>query len=121
MSVSPSNKRGDASLLRQLADAPVSPKAAQRLAEARRNALAHARHGTLRGRITSAGAWLAGHGHARTVIAAGALGAALLAGSGWYWHQREAEYAFDKQLMTDEIPLDMLVNGNFDTWHAKSR
>ncbi|GHD66460.1 DUF3619 family protein [Jeongeupia chitinilytica] len=117
----PSDPERKVQLLRRLADAPLSPKATQRLAEARRNALAHAHHGTLRGWITSAGTWLAEHGHARTLIAAAALGVVLMAGSGWFWHQREAEFAFDKQMLTDDIPLDVLVNGNFDTWHAESR
>ncbi|WP_432723640.1 DUF3619 family protein [Jeongeupia wiesaeckerbachi] len=108
-------------LLRQLADAPVSPQAAQRLADARRNALAHARHGSVRGRLTGAGTWLLERAHARSWTAVAAIGLVLTVGTGWYWHQREAEYAFDQQMLTDEIPLDVLVNGNFDIWHADSR
>ncbi|MBM3117565.1 DUF3619 family protein [Jeongeupia naejangsanensis] len=118
----PSASRGKVqSPLRQLADAPVSPHVAKRLADARRHAVAHARHGSVRGRLTEAGVWLLERAHARSWTAAALIGLVLMVGTGWYWHQREAEYAFDQQMLTDEIPLEMLVNGNFDTWHAESR
>jgi hypothetical protein len=103
-------------ICQSLDQAPLSPRAAHRLASARENALAAANF-QAEGVLAMAGQrvgsfWRHHHGASLAILM---LLAALLLAGGWQWQrQRSAEMAIDAQLLADELPIEAFLTDRFD-------
>ncbi len=102
-------------LAHELNRAPVSAKAAQRLHHARKAAVerAAAQPATV---VAGIGNLLVSFWHRHHSASIGFLLVLMLAlaGSGWQWHQAlQTERSFEAQLMLDELPMDLFLNGQF--------
>lgn len=103
--------------------APVSSRAATRLAVARAEAVARAAELAGAGQTLQQGNRLVRFWHLHTQMCS--LGAILLvlmlAGSAWQWQQhRAAERALDAELLSDELPMDYLLSGEVKPWGDKA-
>lgn len=102
-------------LARELNRAPVSAKAAQRLRQAREGAVERAAAQPVNV-VAGIGNLLVSFWHRHHSASIGFLLALMLAlaGSGWQWHQTlQAERSLEAQLMLDELPMDLFLNGQF--------
>ncbi|SMC29817.1 Protein of unknown function [Andreprevotia lacus DSM 23236] len=108
-------------ITQQLDSLPLSAKAQARLSEMQALALAHS--AVAQPRWAGVAGWVSSHWHAHPAAWASALALCTLAvvGTIWQMETREFDAELETRLLSDEIPLESLINAREPAWSADSR